>query len=283
MPANVLLFSPDEAGLAELTGNLKEAGFAPLLLIDARHCLQVARARRPELAILRTGSRPADAFALLQQLKLDPQTSLIPGILLAPARSSPPTSPGWHIAPDRCLMEPVRAQELLDALCSERRRAETLVQEGILSQVLLELRSEIRCLGGLSELLMALLSHTNLTQAQAHHLLTAVREIATNCIEWGHACQAERVVEMSYTLRADRVTLVLRDSGPGFDPAKLPHAARPGDPMGHLGVRSALGLREGGFGIMITRGLVDELRYNERGNEAVLVKCFSPPLRQEAS
>ena len=36
-----------------------------------------------------------------------------------------------------------------------------------------------------------------------------------------------------------------------------------------------MGLREGGFGIILARGLVDELRYNDRGNEACLIKYLT--------
>ena len=38
----------------------------------------------------------------------------------------------------------------------------------------------------------------------------------------------------------------------------------------------ALGLREGGFGIMMSKGLVDEMEYNEAGNEVRLAKYLSP-------
>jgi anti-sigma regulatory factor (Ser/Thr protein kinase) len=43
-----------------------------------------------------------------------------------------------------------------------------------------------------------------------------------------------------------------------------------------MGVREKLGLREGGFGLLITDGMVDEMRYNEAGNEVTLIKRFQP-------
>ena len=46
--------------------------------------------------------------------------------------------------------------------------------------------------------------------------------------------------------------------------------------MSHLDVRNELGIREGGFGIMLARGLVDAFHYNERGNEVTLIKRFDP-------
>jgi DNA-binding response OmpR family regulator len=43
---------------------------------------------------------------------------------------------------------------------------------------------------------------------------------------------------------------------------------------GHT-LREKLGLRAGGFGLLICRGMVDEMRYNDQGNEVVLIKRFA--------
>jgi anti-sigma regulatory factor (Ser/Thr protein kinase) len=37
-----------------------------------------------------------------------------------------------------------------------------------------------------------------------------------------------------------------------------------------------LGMRTGGYGLMISRGMVDELRYNDLGNEVTLIKRYRP-------
>ena len=44
------------------------------------------------------------------------------------------------------------------------------------------------------------------------------------------------------------------------------------DPLSHLAYREAEGKRPGGFGMLLTAKLVDEVHYNERGNEVFLVK-----------
>jgi anti-sigma regulatory factor (Ser/Thr protein kinase) len=36
--------------------------------------------------------------------------------------------------------------------------------------------------------------------------------------------------------------------------------------------RSEMGLRPGGFGMLIVRQVVDEVVYNEHGNEVILIK-----------
>jgi anti-sigma regulatory factor (Ser/Thr protein kinase) len=99
-------------------------------------------------------------------------------------------------------------------------------------------------------------------------------EMGGNAIEWGHRKNAELTVRITYRIDPEKVTLIIKDQGPGFNPTKVPHAASDDDPIGHLDVRSELGIREGGFGIMLAKGLVDEFSYNERGNEVTLIKRF---------
>jgi anti-sigma regulatory factor (Ser/Thr protein kinase) len=69
--------------------------------------------------------------------------------------------------------------------------------------------------------------------------------------------------------------VVITDQGAGFDPTRLAHAASDDDPVSHLSIREKLGLREGGFGIMISRGMVDEVAYNGAGNQVTLIKRFN--------
>ena len=103
----------------------------------------------------------------------------------------------------------------------------------------------------------------------------AFRELLTNAIEWGGRLDASQQVRIS-CLRTRRMRLYrIADPGEGFDVGQLTHAAvsnPPSDPMGHARVREGLGLRPGGLGLLLSRALVDEVIYNEKRNEVVLVK-----------
>ena len=101
-------------------------------------------------------------------------------------------------------------------------------------------------------------------------------EMGSNAIEWGHRRNADLCLRITYRITPDQVTLVIKDQGPGFNPRKLPHAASEDNPISHLDVRNELGLREGGFGIMLAKGLVDDFKYNDCGNEVTLVKYLHP-------
>jgi hypothetical protein len=83
------------------------------------------------------------------------------------------------------------------------------------------------------------------------------------------------VVEVS-AIRTER-TLVfyVRDPGTGFRRETLSHAAvtnAPGPPAAHIEQRAELGMRPGGFGILLAQSVVDELIYSGRGNEVLLIK-----------
>ena len=103
----------------------------------------------------------------------------------------------------------------------------------------------------------------------------AFRELLMNAIEWGGELDPSRSVRISY-LRARRMLLYrIADPGHGFSFERLRHAAvsNPANrPLEHAGVREELGLRPGGFGLVLTRAMVDELLFNEAQNEVVFVK-----------
>ena len=103
----------------------------------------------------------------------------------------------------------------------------------------------------------------------------AFRELLSNAVEWGGRLDPARTVRIS-CLRTQRMLLFrIADPGEGFDIDRLAHAAvsnPDNDPLEHHRVREDLGLRPGGLGLVMTRALVDELIYNEKRNEVVLIK-----------
>ena len=115
----------------------------------------------------------------------------------------------------------------------------------------------------------------NLSEAVREAVAQAFRELLTNAIEWGGKLDPNRKVRIA-CVRSGRLLLYrIADPGEGFDIDKLRHAAimnPDDDPMRHLSVREEQGLRPGGFGLAMTRSLVDDLIYNEARNEVLLIK-----------
>lgn len=113
---------------------------------------------------------------------------------------------------------------------------------------------------------------------EQEQLAMAFREILLNAIEHGGHCDPRQLVDVSL-VRTDRsLVYYVRDPGDGFSADGLTTAAignPPDDPIRHLVHREEKGQRAGGFGLMLVRQLVDEVIYNEKGNEVLLIKRLS--------
>jgi anti-sigma regulatory factor (Ser/Thr protein kinase) len=114
-----------------------------------------------------------------------------------------------------------------------------------------------------------------LPDVERDRVATAFREMLINAIEHGGRFDPTLYVEISYVRARHLVMCRVKDPGEGFSLEELQHAAianPPDDPLHHLTHREAQGLRPGGFGLLLTRNLVDELIFAEKGNEVLLIK-----------
>ena len=103
----------------------------------------------------------------------------------------------------------------------------------------------------------------------------AFREMLINAMQHGAAFDPSQSVEISYLQTRHMVSCRISDPGEGFTLDEIPHAAIANprdDPLRHLAYRDGMGMRPGGFGVLVAQQLLDELIYNEQGNEVVLVK-----------
>ena len=106
-------------------------------------------------------------------------------------------------------------------------------------------------------------------------LITAFREMLLNAMEHGAGFDPEKVIEVTAARTARAIVYHFRDPGAGFEPGSLEHRVATTDPdvvMSTAMRRAEMGLRPGGFGMLIVKNVVDELVYNERGNEVLLIK-----------
>jgi anti-sigma regulatory factor (Ser/Thr protein kinase)/ActR/RegA family two-component response regulator len=108
-------------------------------------------------------------------------------------------------------------------------------------------------------------------------MMQAFREILLNAMEHGAAFNPEQVVEVTAVRTARSMVFYLRDPGAGFRRESLT-LANPEDPAAHIAERQAAGMRPGGFGMLVAAGTVDELIYNEIGNEVLLIKYLDPAI-----
>ena len=120
----------------------------------------------------------------------------------------------------------------------------------------------------------------NISESDRADIVTAFREILLNAMEYGGKFQPNQYVEISYVRAKHMVMCRVKDPGEGFSLDEIGHAAIANpdeDPIRHVVQREAKGLRPGGYGVLLAQKLVDELIYNEKGNEVLLVKYVDRP------
>jgi anti-sigma regulatory factor (Ser/Thr protein kinase) len=184
---------------------------------------------------------------------------------------------GFRVGANAYVSKPYGPGELFHAIDAALAWQEDLSHRRVQGEIHVDLNSEPLFLQDVNEFLTSLYRDTPLSTEQIMQLRQAVMEMGQNAIEWGNQHRVEELVRITYRVHDDRVEIVVTDQGSGYNPRDIPHAASPEDPLRHMDVREKLGLREGGFGLLISQGMVDELRHNARGNEVTLIKRFGAP------
>jgi anti-sigma regulatory factor (Ser/Thr protein kinase) len=85
-------------------------------------------------------------------------------------------------------------------------------------------------------------------------------EALCNAMLYGNAHDTSKRVLVEVTMAEGRVQAIVKDQGAGFDPASIPDPTRPENLT-----------RPCGRGVFLMRQLLDEVWYNDRGNEVTLV------------
>jgi len=146
----------------------------------------------------------------------------------------------------------------------------------ILSATPAWIRLVARCdLGTAERLLQFIKEVADLPDREKENVATAFREILLNAIEHGGHFDPSQNVEIAYLRARHMVICRVKDPGQGFSLEEIRHTAManpPEDPTRHNSYREAQGLRPGGYGVLIARHFVDDLIYDEKGNDVLLIK-----------
>jgi len=275
MSGTTALIVDDEPDMADVLARiLRLRHIDSTVLHEGGPAPAFVRANHPDVVLLDLMLPDRDGYSVCEEIKLDRQTNLTPIVMVTAMGRHEDLIKGLAVGANEYLTKPFDAEELNGAIDRALAWRDEMKQCGASNEVHFQLKSDTALLNELNVMLSSLLMHTRLPADAAHRLTTAVREMGVNAMEWGHRKRVDLVVDVTYRIEADRVIVTIKDTGPGFNRNDLAHAAEMDDPVKHMDVRESLGLRVGGFGILMTKGLVDEMEYNQAGNEVRLVKYF---------
>ena len=129
----------------------------------------------------------------------------------------------------------------------------------------IKLPSVTESVAKLMDQISTMLDHLGLPDNLAFDVKLACEEAIVNAVEHGNQCDSSKMVHLECSVENDVMKVVVRDEGEGFDPAALPDPTEPENI-----------LREDGRGVFLIRRLVDEVRFNEKGNEITIIKRLPP-------
>ncbi len=131
----------------------------------------------------------------------------------------------------------------------------------MVSELVLELPSDVRAIEEVVEYVV-----TRCEGCEAHarklrlNLRVGLSEALSNAMLYGNAADPAKQVRVEVVVSKSAITARITDQGPGFDPGTIP------DPTAPENLR-----RCGGRGLFLMRQLMDEVRFNARGNCVTLV------------
>jgi anti-sigma regulatory factor (Ser/Thr protein kinase) len=256
-------------------------GYSALKGHTIQHCCGVADALRilrahPIQVVVTDPETPVrEDVAIADEL-----TSTRPGvrmIVLAPAASSDEVIAAIRAHVFACFTAPFDVPSLVDmiqaALAADNWRDGIEVVSGLPHWLTLR----VSCHMLTADRLVAFMSELQSAAPDDERdlLIAAFRELLLNAMEHGAGFDPGKVIEVTAARTARAIVYHFRDPGNGFDSDDLSHATASPSPEDVLAAalrRAELGLRPGGFGMLIARQVADELVYNERRNEVLLVK-----------
>jgi len=270
----VLVVDPDPQTGIMLSSILTPLGWAMEIARDNKAVLEQVRKRPYDLIITGEETAAREDIELLQEIRLvRPHERLI---ILTNNGTPKDAIDSMREHAFAYFSKPISMESLAEAV--------RMVTDGpcwddgieVLMATPSWIRLAVRCdVKTADRLLIFLAEIADLPTREKCEVGIAFREMLLNAIEHGGRFDPEQYVEISY-VRGDRaVGCRIKDPGQGFSLDEIRHAAvanPPGDPMQHITHRDSMGLRPGGYGVLMARHLVDELIYGEKGNEVLLVK-----------
>ncbi len=274
--AQRILVVEDDLELQSLVRELlRLEGYEAHAVGGGAEAIECAAADRPDAVILDLMLPDMSGFEVCQELKFRRDTNLIPILMLTAMADDRSLRSGLRVGANGYLTKPFRPDDLLLAVRRSLEHRRELGARKTHTSVEIHLDSDIRQREQLNDLLSELFMQTPLTEEQIGRIRLATLEMIENAAEWGNRRHKDLTVTIAYEVTDQWLKFVITDQGAGFNPHDLPHAARDTDPIAHMEIREKLGLRHGGFGILIARGMVDHFEYNERGNQVTMIKYFS--------
>lgn len=124
-----------------------------------------------------------------------------------------------------------------------------------------ELPSAIAPMHSILEYLLARVEKMGIVNLAESNLFIALDEAFVNAVKHGNKFDSQKIVRIAADVSATEARFTIEDEGEGFDVSKIP------DPLDPANL-----FKTSGRGVLLMYNIMDEVRYNERGNRLEMIK-----------
>jgi serine/threonine-protein kinase RsbW len=148
-------------------------------------------------------------------------------------------------------------------------RAETV--QNLRENIEFELPSSIATMHSILDYLMKRVERLGVVRAEQSNLFVALDEAFVNAVKHGNKFDASKLVRITADVSRNEARFTIEDEGEGFDVNSIPD---PLDPQNLF--------KTSGRGVLFIYNIMDEVKYNERGNRLTMIKrCEHPACEVE--
>ncbi|HYN84886.1 MAG TPA: ATP-binding protein [Pyrinomonadaceae bacterium] len=133
-----------------------------------------------------------------------------------------------------------------------------------------ELPSDLSLMNGVLHYLIERVARLGVIRPERSNLFIALDEAFVNAVKHGNKGDQNKIVRITADLSAREARFSVEDEGEGFDPNSIP------DPLDPANL-----FKTSGRGVLLIYNIMDEVKYNERGNRLTMIKRPESSLEAE--
>ncbi len=268
----ILIVEDDPANNEMLRQVLEDEKFKVKQTFNGKEAFEFLKTKKPDLILLDLMLPDIDGFTICQELKSKRDTNLIPIIMLTALTEHKNMIKGFKVGANKYITKPFEIFNLLIEIRNllEWKKTVTENKGKFYEAVSFEMRSELKYLDELNQMISNFLRRTSLSETEIEELKLGIYEIGVNAMEWGNKFDEDLLVKVKYEITESQITITIEDEGTGFNFKKFLDGKYKG--IAQQDSRLDEGKRLGGFGILITKKYFDEIKYNDLGNKTILIK-----------
>lgn len=127
----------------------------------------------------------------------------------------------------------------------------------------IKISSDVRFIQDVRQTILAAMNEFEFDDDSKMSVSVALDECLSNAINHGNGSRAELLVNIKFRISPEKIEIIIRDQGCGFDWKKNQRLS---------GTADFTGYEVNGRGLFMIQNIMTSIKFNERGNEVTITK-----------